>query len=71
MPTVDGEFLVEEPLECLKKGKIYDIPTIVGVTSDEGFLMHYCEWIIKILSLTLASTVVQSIFPPASVDSLK
>lgn len=40
VPTVDGDFLVEEPLDCLKKGHIYDVPTIVGTVSHEGILLN-------------------------------
>uniref|UniRef100_A0A8D9BNT5 Carboxylic ester hydrolase n=1 Tax=Cacopsylla melanoneura TaxID=428564 RepID=A0A8D9BNT5_9HEMI len=40
VPTVDGEFLLEEPWETLKKGNVYDVPTIVGTVSHEGFLMY-------------------------------
>ncbi|KAL1460001.1 hypothetical protein WDU94_011942 [Cyamophila willieti] len=40
VPTVDGEFLVEEPWETLKKGNVYDVPTIVGTVSREGLYMY-------------------------------
>ncbi|KAI5709733.1 hypothetical protein M8J75_002837 [Diaphorina citri] len=40
VPTVDGEFLTEEPLQSLRKGNVHDLPTIVGTVSHEGFLIY-------------------------------
>lgn len=43
VPTVDGEFLTEEPLQSLRKGNVHDLPTIVGTVSHEGFLIYNCK----------------------------
>lgn len=40
VPTVDGEFLTEEPLQSLRTGNVHDLPTIVGTVSHEGFLIY-------------------------------
>ena len=42
--VVDGEFLTDTPYNLLQQGLFRRIPTILGVTSDEGYLLTHPEY---------------------------
>ncbi|KAH0630397.1 hypothetical protein JD844_013393 [Phrynosoma platyrhinos] len=69
LPTIDGDFLHDDPQKLLEMGHIQTKPTLIGFTSDEGSiftLLLFPGTNHSLISLKLFQTVIQLALPNAT-----